>query len=141
MPLVNVMVNSRAYTIACDEGEEEHLKELAGHVDSKVRELIGSVGQVGDQKLMLMAALLVTDELFEARGKLDGHAKKVGDLSTAQAELDTRIIAAEMRASDVIKNGEVRAAQAIDDAQSRAAEQIENAAQRLERIVEKLKAA
>jgi len=98
------------------------------------------------------AALYAIDELFEARGKLDGHAKKVGDLSTAQAELDTRIIAAEMRASDVIKNGEVRAAraveeaeeraaQAIDDAQSRAAEQIENAAQRLERIVEKLKAA
>ena len=49
MPLVNVMVNGRAYTIACDDGEEEHLKELAGHVDSKVRELLGSVGQVGDQ--------------------------------------------------------------------------------------------
>src|ERR1700689_49986 len=66
MPLVNVMVNSRAYTIACDEGEEEHLKELAAHVDSKVRELLGSVGQVGDQRLLLMAAVLITDELFEA---------------------------------------------------------------------------
>ena len=37
MPLVNVMVNQRAYTIACDDGEEEHLKELAAHVDGKVR--------------------------------------------------------------------------------------------------------
>jgi len=37
MPLVNVMVNSRAYTIACDDGEEEHLKELAAHVDQQPR--------------------------------------------------------------------------------------------------------
>ena len=47
MPLVNVMVNGRAYTIACDDGEEDHLRELAEHVDGKVRELLESVGQVG----------------------------------------------------------------------------------------------
>ena len=73
MPLVNVMVNSRAYTIACDDGEEDHLRELAAHVDTKVRELLESVGQVGDQRLLLMAAVLITDELFEARARLDAH--------------------------------------------------------------------
>ena len=62
MPLVNVMVNGRAYTIACDEGEEDHLRELAAHVDAKVREVLGSVGQVGDTRLLLMAALLIADE-------------------------------------------------------------------------------
>jgi cell division protein ZapA len=87
MPLVNVMVNSRAYTIACDEGEEDHLKELAAHVDSKVRELLESVGQVGDQRLLLMAAVLITDELFEARAGLDVHAKAVGDLSNAHEQI------------------------------------------------------
>jgi len=119
MPLVNVMVNSRAYTIACDEGEQEHLKELAAHVDAKVSELLGVVGQVGDQKLLLMAAVLITDELFEARGKLDGHAKKVGELSTAQAEFDARASQSEQIAADAL----------------------ESAAKRLESIVEKLKAA
>lgn len=112
MPLVNVMVNSRAYTIACDEGEEAHLKELAAHVDDKVRELIGTVGQVGDQKLLLMAAVLITDEFFEARGRLDGHARKVGELSSAQ-----------------------------EAAEDSAAASLEAAAARLERIVEKLAAA
>jgi cell division protein ZapA len=87
MPLVNVMVNSRAYTIACDEGEEPHLKELAAHVDSKVRELLESVGQVGDQRLLLMAAVLITDELFEARTGLDAHEKTVGDLSVAHEQI------------------------------------------------------
>ena len=51
MPLVNVMVNGRAYTIACDEGEEDHLRELAAMVDAKAREVLSSVGQVGDARL------------------------------------------------------------------------------------------
>ncbi len=71
MPLVNVMVNSRAYTIACDEGEEPHLKKLAAHVDGKVRELLESVGQVGDSRLMLMAALLLADESTEAQSQVE----------------------------------------------------------------------
>jgi cell division protein ZapA len=119
MPLVNVMVNSRAYTIACDEGEQEHLKELAAHVDAKVNELLGSVGQVGDQKLLLMAAVLITDELFETRGKLDGHARKAGELADAQAEFDARAGQSEQIAADAL----------------------EAAARRLETIVERLKAA
>ena len=62
MPLVNVMVNNRAYTIACDDGEEEHLKELAAHVDKMAREVLASVGQVGDARMLLMAAVLIADE-------------------------------------------------------------------------------
>jgi cell division protein ZapA len=119
MPLVNVMVNSRAYTIACDAGEEEHLKELAAHVDAKVKELLGSVGQVGDQKLLLMAAVLITDELFETRGRLEGHAKKAGELSDVHAELTAR----------------------AGQSEESAARTLEDAAKRIESIVEKLKAA
>ena len=71
MPLVNVMVNARAYTIACDEGEEEHLKELAAHVDAKAREVLGAVGQVGDARMLLMAALLIADEHHDMTGRLE----------------------------------------------------------------------
>ena len=70
MPIVNVLINGRAYPITCDDGEEEHLRQLAQFLDSRVRELIGSVGQVGDARLLLMAALLITDELSDARAKL-----------------------------------------------------------------------
>jgi cell division protein ZapA len=67
MPLVNVMVNSRAYTIACDDGEEDHLRSLAATVDAKTREVLGSVGQVGDTRLLLMAALLLADDHQDSR--------------------------------------------------------------------------
>ncbi len=125
MPLVNVMVNARAYTIACDEGEEAHLKELAAHVDEKVRELAGSVGQVGDQKLMLMAAVLITDEFFEARG----HSKKAKELASAKADLDARVADAEKRAAAAIKDAEAHTARAISDAEKRIADLEAQAAQ------------
>jgi cell division protein ZapA len=119
MPLVNVMVNSRAYTIACDEGEEDHLKELAAHVDAKVRELLESVGQVGDQRLLLMAAVLITDELFEARARMDAHAKTAGDLSTQHENLSGQLgrseesaVAALEAAAKRIENISARLAQA-----------------------------
>jgi cell division protein ZapA len=81
MPLVNVMVNGRAYTIACDEGEEDHLRDLAARVDAKAREVLGSVGQVGDTRLLLMAALLMADEHHAAVGRLDAAA--AGDAENA----------------------------------------------------------
>jgi cell division protein ZapA len=74
MPLVNIMVNGRAYTIACDEGEEDHLRELAATVDAKAREVLGSVGQVGDARLILMAALLIADENHGAQARLAAAA-------------------------------------------------------------------
>jgi cell division protein ZapA len=52
MPLVNVLIKGRAYTVACDEGEEDHVRELGEFLDKRVRELSGSVGQVGDARLL-----------------------------------------------------------------------------------------
>lgn len=104
MPLVNVMVNSRAYTIACDEGEEEHLRELAGEVDHKVAELLGSVGQVGDQRLILMSALLLADELHVARVQLDAARRDLAAEKGAREELGGRAEKSETIAADILEN-------------------------------------
>jgi cell division protein ZapA len=95
MPLVNVMVNSRAYTIACDEGEEDHLRELAGHVDGKVKELLSSVGQVGDQRLLLMAALLIADEHHEASAQLHLRNQELGTLTGSHEEVSGKLAQSE----------------------------------------------
>ncbi len=71
MPQVDVHVNGRRYQIACDEGQEEHLTQLAEYVDKRVQELVGAVGQVGDARLLVMTSLLVADELSEAYSTLE----------------------------------------------------------------------
>ena len=118
MPLVNVMVNSRAYTIACDEGEEDHLRELAGHVDAKVRELLEAVGQVGDLRLVLMAALLVTDDYFDAVARLEARTKEMGELTGSNSEIAEKLDRAEEIAAETLE----AAARRIEDIAARLAQ-------------------
>ena len=103
MPLVNVMVNARAYTIACDDGEEDHLRELAAHVDAKVKELLGSVGQAGEQRLLLMAALLIADEQHDASTQLHLRTQELGTLSGSHEEVSGRLAKSEGAAADVFE--------------------------------------
>ena len=110
MPLVNVMVNSRAYTIACDEGEENHLRELAEHVDDKVKELLGSVGQVGDQRLLLMAALLIADEHYEAVAQLRQRLQELGELEGFHDA-----VAARLAQSEAVAAGPLEAVEAAQE--------------------------
>ena len=103
MPLVNVMVNGRAYTIACDEGEEDHLRTLAATVDAKAREVLGSVGQVGDTRLLLMAALLMADEHHAALGRLDSSSAAAGEAENQRGRLENRMQEAESAAADALE--------------------------------------
>lgn len=112
MTQVEITVNGRNYEIACDDGQEEHLTALARQVDQRVRDLAASVGAVGEARLLLMASLLIADELAEARR--DGPAQ--GGRQTAVG------------------------AEAGHEAEDRAAAALEGCAQRLEHIAERLEA-
>lgn len=70
MGQVTVTLNGRTYRLSCGEGEEQRLLTLAGHVRERVEALSTEFGHAGDDRLLLMAALLVTDELFDARDRL-----------------------------------------------------------------------
>jgi cell division protein ZapA (FtsZ GTPase activity inhibitor) len=67
MGQVTVTMNGRTYRLRCGDGEEERLLSVAGHVRGHVERLTQEHGQIGDERLILMAAILVTDELFELR--------------------------------------------------------------------------
>ena len=71
MGQVTITLNGRAYRLSCGDGEEERLHKLADHVREKIEKLISEFGQIGDDRLMLMSALLITDELLEAREVLE----------------------------------------------------------------------
>jgi len=111
MPLVNVLVNNHAYTVACDDGEEEHLRELAKYVDRRVRQLVETVGQAGDARLLLMAALVIADELSETLGKLDERAREVTALKDARPAEAKKDQASEEELVDALE----KATQKIED--------------------------
>jgi cell division protein ZapA len=109
MPLVNVMVNGKAYTLGCGEGEEPHLKELAALVDVKVREAQSMVGaQASDTKLLLTAALLLADEHHDALAKLDNTAAAAGSLMGERDQLSGKAEAAEAVAADALEAAAAR---------------------------------
>jgi cell division protein ZapA len=110
MGAITVVVNGRPYTVGCEDGQEDHVATLAREFDRQVVEVGEQVGQVGDLKLFLMAALMGADELAEARVRL---AHLQSQLAARQAE------AVELRR---------RAAEAIDAA----ARRIEDFSERLE---------
>lgn len=72
MGQVSVSINNHRYTLACRDGEEDRLLGLAKLLDNKVRTLTARLGQVGENKLMLMSALLLADEFEETRTELQG---------------------------------------------------------------------
>jgi cell division protein ZapA len=72
---VAITLNGRTYRLACQDGEEERLLALGNHVRGHVDRLTREFGQVGDDRLLAMVAILIADELFEARSALAGADK------------------------------------------------------------------
>jgi cell division protein ZapA len=66
MPMIEVSVNGRRHLVQCGEGEEARVRQLASYVDRRVSDLARGQTQVGDARLLLMASLLVADELSDA---------------------------------------------------------------------------
>lgn len=79
MATVTVEVNGRPYAVGCADGQEERVRILAKQFDNQVRQVAGDVGHVGDLRLFLMSALILADELHEARL----NAGKAGPSSAA----------------------------------------------------------
>jgi cell division protein ZapA len=70
MAQVTVIVNDKSYTLACDDGEEEHLTKLAAQIDNRIAELPQDAAKAGDAKLLLMAGLTLADDLMAAHERL-----------------------------------------------------------------------
>jgi cell division protein ZapA len=73
-----VTVNNRPYTLACGEGEEPRLRRLAESIDAKIASFAADLGQVGEARLLLLAALVIADEAAEARERLAALEERAG---------------------------------------------------------------
>ena len=94
MAQVNVEVNGRPYAVGCEDGQEAHLQELARLFDHQVRQVSQDMGQLGDTRLFLMGALLLADELFDAKARLAALQVEVARLQSERARIETRAVTA-----------------------------------------------
>ncbi len=89
MPQVDVVINGRDYQIACGEGEEAHVRSLLGTISSHVDQLATDVGQVGQSKLLLFAALVLADELDELKEYLGQLTERMKAPPASPGETET----------------------------------------------------
>ena len=120
MSHINVTINGRQYRMACEEGQEVRLLKLAESLETRVTELRGKFGEIGDARLTVMAALTVCDELLDATTRLH----------TMEQELET---ARNMRAAAVDRAKLTQTA--VANALNAAADRIEKTTQVLNRTI------
>jgi cell division protein ZapA len=89
MPEVNVEINGRRYRMACEEGQQQRLIGLAKRFNDQVEGLKGAVGEIGDNRLTVMAGIAVLDELAEAERRIRTLEEQVGELTRAGQEIAT----------------------------------------------------
>ncbi|MCR6636999.1 cell division protein ZapA [Devosia sp.] len=95
MPEVNVEINGRKYRMACEEGQQGHLIALAERFNAQVEGLKGAVGEIGDNRLTVMAGIAVLDELTEANRKIAALEAEVENLTQAGHQIADELEATE----------------------------------------------
>ena len=83
MPEVNVEINGRKYRMACEQGQEPHLQMLADTFNRKIEALKGNFGEIGDNRLTVMAGIAALDELYEAQNQIGKLKADVEELTRA----------------------------------------------------------
>ncbi|MDH4384420.1 MAG: cell division protein ZapA [Caulobacter sp.] len=94
MAQLNVTVNGKAYLVGCEDGQERHLQALAESFDAQVRQVGRDVGQLGETRLFLMTALLLTDELADLKLRLAQAQSQLAEAQTDRARVEMKAAAA-----------------------------------------------
>ena len=87
MANVNIKFNNKDYLLSCDDGQEESLKDLANHLDLKYNELKKNLGNIGENKLLLITAIKMVDDYFDLFKKVKNTKNDFEKLSTRFKEL------------------------------------------------------
>jgi cell division protein ZapA len=87
MAQITVTINGRGYPVACSDGEEQRITELARYIDAKVKGFAQELGQIGEARLLVLTALVLADELAEAQEEASGPHRGNG-----AAREDTKVL-------------------------------------------------
>ena len=91
MANVSIKFNNKEFLLSCEDGQEEHLEELLIHINQKFNDLKNNLGNLGENKLLLITAVKIMDEYYETKKRVDQKKNELKDLSNKFRELKTLI--------------------------------------------------
>ena len=91
MANVSIKFNNKEFLLSCEDGQEEHLEELLIHINQKFNDLKNNLGNLGENKLLLITAVKIMDEYYETKKKVEQKKNELKDLSNKFRELKSLI--------------------------------------------------
>ena len=91
MANVNIKFNGKEFLLSCDDGQEEHLEELLTHINEKFSNLKNDLGNIGENKLLLITSVQIMDEYFETKKKVEQKKNELQNLSNKFRELKSLV--------------------------------------------------
>ena len=142
MANVSIKFNNKEFLLSCEDGQEEHLEELLIHINQKFNELKNNLGNLGENKLLLITAVKIIDEYYETKKKVDQKKNELKDLSNKFRELKSLIYDYRDKKDEEINqlnNNHLNFKNEIEANQKKYEQLIDEAANEISNFVEKAK--
>ena len=142
MANVSIKFNNKEFLLSCDDGQEEHLEELLVQINQKFNNLKNDLGNLGENKLLLITAVKIMDEYYETKKKVDQKKQELKDLSNKFKELKTLIYEYKDKKEEEIKELNLNHDKLkieIETNQKKYEDLIDSAAEKISSFVEKAK--
>jgi len=104
MANVNIKFNGKDFLLSCDDGQEEHLEELLTHINEKFSNLKNDLGNIGENKLLLITSVQIMDEYFETKKKVEQKRTELQNLSNKFRELKSLVYDYRDQKEEELKN-------------------------------------
>ena len=140
MANVNIKFNGKEFLLSCEDGQEEHLEELLIHINQKFNDLKNDLGNIGENKLLLITAVKVMDEYYETKKNVEKKKNELKELTNKFKELKTLVYEYKDKKEDEIKElnkSQIDLKNEIDNSQRYYEKLIDNAAHEISNFVEK----
>ena len=142
MANVSIKFNNKEFLLSCEDGQEEHLEELLIHINQKFNDLKNNLGNLGENKLLLITAVKIMDEYYETKKKVDLKRNELKDLSNKFKELKSLIYDYRDKKDEEIKElntNHLNFKNEIEDNHKKYEQLIDEAADEISNFVEKAK--
>ena len=129
MANVNIKFNNKEFLLSCEDGQEEHLEELSIHLNEKFNKLKSSLGNIGENKLLLITSITTMDEYFETKKKVDQKIEELRSLAKRFKELKSLVYEYKEKKEKEVNN--------LNEEQKKLKNQLDENKLEYEKIIEK----